>query len=96
MRLTPQQIDIIKQTVEQIGGPDARAVLFGSRLLDDRKGGDIDLLLQSDQPIGLLQRARLKNALEQILGLPIDIITYQTDLPPTPFQRIAIERGRPL
>jgi len=96
MRLTQKQIDIIKQTVEQIGGPNVRALLFGSRLLDDRKGGDIDLLLQSSQPIGLLQRARIKNALEQTLALPVDIITYHTALPPTSFQQIAIEYGRPL
>ncbi|WP_323686358.1 nucleotidyltransferase domain-containing protein, partial [Lamprobacter sp.] len=89
MRLTPKQIDIIKQTVEQIGGQDTRTILFGSRLLDDRKGGDIDLLLQSSQPIGLLQRARIKSALEQTLALPVDIIAYHTALPPTPFQRIA-------
>lgn len=94
MRLTPKQIEIIRQTVEQIGGQDVRVVLFGSRLLDDRKGGDIDLLLQSDQPIGLLQHAQIKNALEQNLALPVDIITYHTALQPTPFQRIAIERGR--
>lgn len=96
MRLTSQQIDTIKQTVQTIAGRRARAILFGSRLRDDAKGGDLDLLIQSDQPIGLLQRARIKNRLEQVLALPVDIMSHQTTMPPTPFQQIAIEKGLPL
>lgn len=96
MRLTSQQIDTIKQTVQTVAGQRARAIIFGSRLRDDAKGGDLDLLIQSDQPIGLIQRARIKNILEQVLALPVDIMAHQTTMPPTPFQQIAIEKGQPL
>ncbi|MEO5341729.1 MAG: nucleotidyltransferase domain-containing protein [Gammaproteobacteria bacterium SHHR-1] len=93
MRLTNQQIEIIKRTVQHHAGREACAIVFGSRLRDDVKGGDIDLLIQSDHAIGLLQRARIKLALEQALALPVDVIAHQSGVPPTPFQRIAIEKG---
>ncbi|VFN00274.1 MAG: Nucleotidyltransferase domain-containing protein [Candidatus Kentron sp. G] len=96
MRLTSKQIETIKQTVQNIAGCEARAILFGSRLCDEVKGGDIDLLIQSEQAIGLLQRARIKLALEETLALPVDIIAHQPGLPPTPFQQIAIEKGQAL
>lgn len=94
MRLTPKQIETIKQTVQNIVGREARAILFGSRLRDEVKGGDVDLLIQSEQAIGLLQRARIKLALEQALVLPVDVIAHQPGLSPTPFQQIAIEKGQ--
>lgn len=93
MRLTKKQIETIKKTVQDLAGREACSILFGSRLRDDVKGGDIDLLIQSDHAIGLLQRAHIKLALERALALPVDIIAHQSGLPPTPFQQIAIERG---
>ncbi|MBF0255936.1 MAG: nucleotidyltransferase domain-containing protein [Gammaproteobacteria bacterium] len=93
MRLTTKQIDIIKQTVQHHAGPEACSILFGSRLRDDAKGGDVDLLIQSDHAIGLLQRARIKLDLERELALPVDVIAHHSGVPPTPFQQIAIEKG---
>ena len=45
MRLLPQQINIIRQTVAEIAGDDAKVRLFGSRRDDKARGGDIDLAL---------------------------------------------------
>ncbi|MCX7162327.1 MAG: nucleotidyltransferase domain-containing protein [Rhodocyclales bacterium] len=93
MRLNQGQIESIKQTVQAIAGEDARAIIFGSRLHDETKGGDLDLLVQADQHITLLQRARIKMLLEQSLALPVDVITHQRHAPTTPFQQIAIKNG---
>lgn len=87
---------MIKETVQAVAGPNARAIVFGSRLRDDAKGGDLDLLIEADQGIDLLQRARLKMALEAQLALPVDIITRQRGISTTPFQRIALAKGIPL
>lgn len=46
MRLTQQQIDTINSTAHHVFGADVTVWLFGSRLNDQAKGGDIDLLIQ--------------------------------------------------
>ncbi|MGQ5489812.1 nucleotidyltransferase domain-containing protein [Thauera sp. ZXT1-4] len=51
MRLTQQQIASIKQTAHAVLGDDARVILFGSRVDDAKKGGDIDLLFETDQRV---------------------------------------------
>ncbi len=47
MRLTPTEIDTIHSTAQAVLGAGARVWLYGSRLDDDRRGGDIDLLIES-------------------------------------------------
>jgi len=42
MRLTPDQVKIIKDTVSRLAGPASRVWLFDSRVDDDLRGGDID------------------------------------------------------
>jgi hypothetical protein len=43
VRLTPRQIEVLKEVGAEVFGPQARLFLFGSRLDDARRGGDIDL-----------------------------------------------------
>ena len=45
MRLTTEQITIIKQKTALIFGDDTKIYLFGSRTDDNAKGGDIDLFI---------------------------------------------------
>lgn len=47
MRLTAVEIDAIKKSIN-IYDPTARVYLFGSRVDDTKKGGDIDILLESN------------------------------------------------
>jgi len=96
MRLSAQQIDAIKKTVQSVAGHGARVWVFGSRVRDDAKGGDIDLIVETDERISLLQQACIKMTLEQLLMLPVDVITLQRGAPLTPFQQIAIQHGVPL
>ncbi|TAH00984.1 MAG: nucleotidyltransferase domain-containing protein [Sphingobacteriales bacterium] len=48
MRLNNIQIDIIKAQTALIFGAKAKIYLFGSRVDDAKKGGDIDLLISTD------------------------------------------------
>lgn len=60
MRLTTQQRSIIRATVAEIFGMDARVWLFGSRIDDSKHGGDIDLLIETNQvDIAAIMRAEI-------------------------------------
>jgi Nucleotidyltransferase domain. len=50
MRLNDQVIGFLKQIfAEKI--PDAKIYLFGSRVLDNAAGGDIDLMILTETPV---------------------------------------------
>ena len=96
MRLTSDQICTILATIREQANRDARVILFGSRVDDSRRGGDIDLLIESTSPPDLRQRARIKLALETALQISVDVIAKQKDATPTPIQAIAIITGTTL
>jgi predicted nucleotidyltransferase len=89
MRLTPEQTEIVVRTIRRQAGESALVFLFGSRLDDQARGGDIDLLIETAAPMTLLDRARLKHELEAKLELPVDLVVHDRGAPPTPFQQIA-------
>jgi predicted nucleotidyltransferase len=47
MRLTPHDIQAIETAAREFFAPGSTVRLFGSRLDDQRRGGDIDLLIES-------------------------------------------------
>jgi predicted nucleotidyltransferase len=49
MRLTTQQVTAIKQITAECFGDGALVYLFGSRLDDKHRGGDIDLYIETEQ-----------------------------------------------
>ena len=51
MRLTQNQIQAIKQTADAVLGENSRVILFGSRTDDAKKGGDIDLLFETNHAV---------------------------------------------
>jgi predicted nucleotidyltransferase len=89
MRLTPAQTDVILRTVDAVTGGLAQVYLFGSRLDDSARGGDVDLLLEADAPLGVLRRARIKMVLEEQLRLPVDVIEHVRGVDPSAFQALA-------
>ena len=70
--------------------------LFGSRLDDTVRGGDVDLLLETEEVFSRLEQARLLSALEGRLGLPVDLLILSGDRPPSAFQRMVKARAVPL
>ncbi|HDO27387.1 MAG TPA: nucleotidyltransferase domain-containing protein [Bacteroidetes bacterium] len=76
MRLTEEQIQVIKQTARQLFGDEVRVYLFGSRAYDNKKGGDIDLLIKTRDK----SMATLKNKLLFIVNLKMKIGDQKIDV----------------
>ncbi len=73
MRLKANQINTIKMAVKDIDA-NAEVKLFGSRVDDEKRDGDIDLLINS-QVMGWREVAKLRGILEMNLGeQKIDIV----------------------
>ncbi|MBP8285427.1 MAG: nucleotidyltransferase domain-containing protein [Rhodoferax sp.] len=60
MRLTAQQQATVRDTVAETFGSGSQVRLFGSRVDDTRRGGDIDLLVSTTQcDVETLMRAEI-------------------------------------
>jgi len=94
MRISPEQSSLILHTVAEQAGPGVRVMLFGSRTDDTRRGGDVDLLIESQPPISGRQRIDIQTRLEEALCLPVDIVVPGAK--PTAFQLLARARAIPL
>jgi predicted nucleotidyltransferase len=96
MRLTPQQAETIRHSVQRVFGPEARVWLFGSRVDDRARGGDIDLYIEAPGAADdLLEReGRLYAALQSSLGEQrIDIIARSEGAPMGPIHEAARNQG---
>ncbi len=96
MRLTPQQIADIRLSAAQCAGAAARVWLFGSRVHDDRRGGDVDLLLELDEPVE--QPAQLAARLSvqvsrQMHGRTVDVLIKAPNLQARPIHTIGLAEG---
>lgn len=96
MRLTRDQIQAIKETAHAVLGEDSRVILFGSRADDAKKGGDIDLLFETDHPVA--NRATTVGALyvsliRKLGDRKIDIILKDELTASAPVLEIAQQTG---
>lgn len=73
MRLTPAQIDAIKTTAQAVLGESVQVTLFGSRVHDGQKGGDVDLYVETTQ-VDMMKKIRCKVSLQDQLDMPVDLI----------------------
>ena len=74
MRLSTNEINLIKNKVNIIFG-ETIIYLFGSRIDDGKKGGDIDLYIISEVNEDLFKKKiKLKTILEDLLFKPVDIV----------------------
>lgn len=90
MRLSPDEIKAIKETVQSFDA-DAKVWLYGSRTDDNKRGGDIDLLIFS-QKINFSDKLKIKVQLYKKIGeQKIDMIIARDNK--KPFVRIALENA---
>ncbi|MGM0984788.1 MAG: nucleotidyltransferase domain-containing protein [Pseudomonadota bacterium] len=96
MRLSQPDIDAIKAVVTENCGERAVVRLFGSRLDDAAKGGDIDLMVELDEAVE--HPARLSawlsvKVMRATQGRKVDVILAAPNLEELPIHRIAREQG---
>lgn len=84
---------MISTVVRLAADADTEVFLFGSRIDDGAKGGDVDLLIESDRALPLLQRAKIKMQLESQLGLPVDVICKTRGTLETAFKAMAKQKA---
>lgn len=73
MRLKQNEINIIKSNILKYIY-DAKIILFGSRVYDDKKGGDIDIFVETNQKVGLKQQIKI------LVDLEINGISRKVDM----------------
>ena len=96
MRLTASQKQITKSTVDRVLGTTSRVWLFGSRADDTLRGGDIDLLIETEAvlPNRVQVLCRLHGALTYALGeRKLDILLKDAQTRDAPVFNIAKRTG---
>jgi len=94
VRLDSDQTQFIHRQICQRFGSSASIWIFGSRLDDKQRGGDVDLYVETEE-CSLFDELCCKIELEERLGLPVDLIVRgRSDT--SPFSLIAKRQGRQL
>ncbi|BDX03985.1 hypothetical protein MACH16_27330 [Marinomonas pontica] len=97
MRLTKQQVDVIKQVLFKHFGEGSELRLFGSRADDNARGGDIDLYIEPDlHSADDIVEAKLNALVELHLLLgdqKIDLVINRKSGRFLPIYKIAKESG---
>jgi uncharacterized protein len=96
IRLSAGVLALIRQVVADLAGPGCTVRLFGSRLHDVAKGGDVDLLLElphtPPNPAGLAAQVsgRVSRAMQ---GRKVDVLLVAPGLMRLPIHDIALSEG---
>lgn len=95
MRLAPDEIEAIRGSVRDVFGAAATVRLFGSRVRDELRGGDIDLFVEVERgQSSIANEQPLRDRIAPVVGdLRVDIILHERDTPLAPLERIALRDG---
>ena len=96
MRLTDHQQAEILRTLEEVFGSEASVTLFGSRVDDQKRGGDIDLMITTDLNTVDARRAKIRflARLKQRIGdRRIDVVLRTPDSDDSGIHQVALDEG---
>jgi predicted nucleotidyltransferase len=92
MRLSTEKIENLKESITTIL-PNSKIYLFGSRVDDFKKGGDIDILIVADRRLDFREKAKIeRNFFEKFGEQKLDLISfeYNTD---NAFKSVALQEA---
>ena len=93
--LSPQEVHIVRTTLNEAFGLEARVWLFGSRARGNDRG-DVDLYVETPDHHGFAARWAARRALEAALRQKVDLIVRGAGDPHAAIDAIAKETGVPL
>jgi len=83
LRLSDYEIKIIKETAKKYFGENCKVLTFGSRTKLEKRGGDIDIFIETNLPISDIARNRVKFLAEldfKIGEQKIDLVVFNPKL----------------
>ncbi len=96
MRLKAEHIELIRRVVAEQAGDGATVRLFGSRIDDDARGGDVDLLVEIPYPVEspAALAARIAGRISRAMdGRKVDVVLAAPNLMSLPIHEIARREG---
>ena len=92
MRISTEQIELLKENILALL-PNAAIYLFGSRADDNKKGGDVDIMVLSDRELLWKEKSLIKYKFFEKFGeQKIDIVSFAFK-EKSPFKQIAMTEG---
>ncbi|MEJ5284140.1 MAG: nucleotidyltransferase domain-containing protein [Brevinematia bacterium] len=97
IRLSEEQVKIIKEVIKKVTGCECKTYLFGSRVDIKSKGGDIDLLILlpeglSDEKLSQIKFSLLKEFYKNLGERQIDLLLVSGE-PKKEIEKIALKKG---
>lgn len=92
MRLNSTERKALKDILGALD-PAGRVYLYGSRVDDSRRGGDIDVYLEASRPIDLKTRLLTQYRLQQACDTRVDLLVKNPLQPDRAIYQIASEQG---
>ncbi|MCL7929573.1 nucleotidyltransferase domain-containing protein [Halomonas llamarensis] len=96
MRLSQTYQQRIKALTQGIFGPEAQVKVFGSRVNDEAKGGDLDLLIITPLPVErpAVMASKLAVKVSRLLeGRKVDVLVDSPSLERKPIHDTASQQG---
>lgn len=94
MRLHPIMAEIIAEKTKEYFGDTASVYLFGSRVDDNKMGGDIDLYIETDLKQAMEAKCKFLREILEIFGdRKIDVITHKRHTQIKPIGKLAKHTG---
>lgn len=97
MRLSDQQIKTIKSVTQELTPPPVSVKLFGSRLDNNQRGGDVDLLLEFEEALEhpAMMAAQVAARISRRLnGRKVDVLVKAPNLEILPVHQLAEQKGQ--
>lgn len=73
MRLTDREVQTVRRVLHEVD-PQGRIYLFGSRAVDAKKGGDIDLFFEPSTALDLKRKLALEYRLSSECDTKVDLL----------------------